>query len=127
MHPVHVGIALASSLAAATLTAQPGDVRARVRAWIAMHQLTVVHGSAERPASAGIAADRMNSRRNGEQLCDLRARPGFAAGLLETAGSPLVYRDHRAPSDNNQHEENENARVGHSPGAIEIVAALVVA
>src|SRR5688572_12879305 len=83
--------AVTSLVAVSTLSAQPTDVRGRVRSWIAANQSAVVRELLDLLALPNVAADRPNIRKNAEHLRGMLSRRGFAAELLETAGNPLVY------------------------------------
>ena len=73
------------------------DLRAAVQSWVAAHQQQVVGELVELLSIPNVAADRPGIRRNAEHLRAMLARRGFAAGILETAGNPLVYGDLAVP------------------------------
>lgn len=68
-----------------------------VEQFVATHQQAILRELVELLSIPNIAADRANIGRNAELLRTLFAKRGFNVEILETAGNPLVFAEHRTP------------------------------
>ena len=84
-------VVLLAILAAPAARADPASpVLARVRAWIAAHEVEVLREFRELLSIPNLASDEPNIRRNAEAIVAMFARRSITTRLLESPGAPPV-------------------------------------
>jgi acetylornithine deacetylase/succinyl-diaminopimelate desuccinylase-like protein len=93
------GLTLAASGLAPAQTVSPDALRARVRAYRAEHDTSIVRELRDFVSIPNVASDTANIRRNAERLRSMMEARGIAAKILEspTGGSPAVFGELASP------------------------------
>lgn len=84
------------ALLACGVAAQPANLRGRIEGYVAARQRAIVGELVKLLSVPNVSADTADIRKNADLLVEMLRQRGFAAEVLETKGSPLVYGELRA-------------------------------